>query len=236
MSAHGWFELDKLLGYAEVLLVPASLAYLIVALVRGGRARGLRALALAVVTAITVAQPFGVKGEPITPNQFFAGDPRPAKAEEVHSTRVLGLSLFRFRPYRRKIWYLNGEGGNPTHWLKLRSWLWPGLLTNGSKVERLCGTDMQPCWVPEGDSDTYGRPSNLQLVKSGNEWRYRILTADGTSPKYPPPFRTGTHTYNGYYRLTVGVSSKGGLAYWIVSAALGMALVLRLHRDRRRRT
>lgn len=228
MSAHGWFELDKLLGYAEVLLVSASLAYLIVALVRGGRARAVRAIVLVGITALTVAQPFGVKGEPITPSQFFAGNPRPAKAEEVHSMRVLGLSMFRFRPYRRRVWYLNGEGGNPTHWLKVRSWLWPGLLTNGSKVERLCGTDMQPCWVPEGDSDTYGRPSNLQLVKSGDEWRYRILTANGTPPRYPPPFRTGTYSYNGYYRLAIGVSSNAGLAYWIVSAALGVALVLRL--------
>jgi hypothetical protein len=53
--------LDKVLGWAEVVLVAASLMYLVVALLRNGRKRAGRALILAGVVAVTVAQPFGLR-------------------------------------------------------------------------------------------------------------------------------------------------------------------------------
>jgi hypothetical protein len=57
MPAHDWLRLDQVLGYTEAVLVGASLAYLVVAAVRGGRGRSVRAMVLAGVLAATVAQP-----------------------------------------------------------------------------------------------------------------------------------------------------------------------------------
>src|SRR5919109_4922476 len=102
MGASEWLALDKILGWAEVVLVAVSLTYLVFAVVRDDRRRACRAMILASVVAVTVAQPFGVKGVPISPSEFAAGKPRPAKAEAVHSLRVLGVPLFGFRPNTRR--------------------------------------------------------------------------------------------------------------------------------------
>lgn len=228
MNAADWLNLDEVLGFVECVFVPASVIYLLIAIARGGRRRVVRALVLATLLALTVAQPFGVKGVPMSPEEFAAGDAMPAESEAVHSVRVLGVPLFGFRPYTRGIVYVNGESGYPDDWLKVRSWLWPGILTNGEKVERLCGNTSQPCWVPEDQSQSgFGRSSNLELVRAGAEWRYRILTHEGRPPNYPGP-RDGTYAYNGYYRLTVGLVSLPGLMYWLVVATLAVRLIRRL--------
>jgi hypothetical protein len=220
------------LGYTEFVLLPVSIGYLVLVVIRAGRARAARALILAGVLALTIAQPFGVKGVPISPQEFTEGDTRPADADAIHSVRVLGVPLFGFRPYTREISYLNGEGGYPSDWLKVRSWLWPGLLTNGTKVERLCGNDFQPCWVPEDQSqEGFGRASNLQLVEADGEWRYRILRFDGSPPEYPPPRTTGTYGYNGYYRLAGGIVSTAGVVYWLLVGGLGALILIRIRRS-----
>lgn len=228
MSANDWLAVDNVLGYAEPVLVAVAIVGLARALLRGGRWRTLRAVLLAVIVGITVAQPFGVKGVPISPQEFAADDPQPANAESIHSVELLGLPLFGFRPYTREIQYLNGEGGYPDTWLKVRSWLWPGLLTNAEKLERLCGTTRQPCWVPEDQNQTgFGRAGNLELVRADGQWRYRILTPDGSPPRYPGE-STGVYAYNGYYRLTIGIVSTPGLVYWLLAGVLGLGIFLRL--------
>lgn len=100
MDASAWRAVDQILGVAELLLVPASVIYLVVALARLGRAKTLRALAVVGVTALVVAQPFGVKGIPISPEEFRADNPRQVDAEAIHSVRELGIPIFGFRPYR----------------------------------------------------------------------------------------------------------------------------------------
>ena len=234
MGANEWLEIDKTLGYAELVLVPASLVYLVWALLRRHRRRTIRALLVAGLLAITVAQPFGVEGVPISPQEFAAGNPEPVDPESVQSVDVLGLGLFRFRPYTREIFYFDGQGGLPIAWLKVRSWVWPGLLANASKVERLCGNTLQPCWTPRDQpQNRFGRASNLELVQADGEWRYRILTRDGSPPRYPgnssEPYR-----YNGYYRLAVGLVSFAGLVYWFVAGGIGVVLLLRLRDERSR--
>jgi hypothetical protein len=101
-------------------------------------------------------------------------------------------------------------------------------LTNGEKLDRLCGNVSQPCWVPKDRSQSgFGRASNLELVRAGTEWRYRVLTHAGRPPDYPGP-GDDTYAYNGYYRLTVGLVSLPGLVYWLVVATLAGPLILRL--------
>ncbi len=83
MGSGGWLRLDQLLRFVDYLLAPASLIELLVARVKGGRRRGLVALALAGTLAISVAQPFGVKAVPISPDRYAAGNPEPAEAEQI---------------------------------------------------------------------------------------------------------------------------------------------------------
>jgi hypothetical protein len=188
-----------------------------------------RALAIVGVTALVVAQPFGIKGVPISPEEFRADNPRQVDAEAIHSVRVLGVPIFGFRPYTTEIFRFNGEIGSPTHWL---SWLWPGAFTNGETLDALCGTTDSPCWEPEGAGQTgQASPSNLELVTTGNEWRYRILTADGQ-----PPSPDDADDYHGYYRLTIGLVSEAGLVYWLVVATLSVGLLARWRFVRTRST
>jgi hypothetical protein len=222
MPAPDWLTLDQVLGYAEVVLVGASLAYLVVAALRGGRGRSVRALVLAGVVAVTVAQPFGVRAVPITARQFAAAEPTP-HAQATHSIDVLGLPLFGFVPYTRDIVSVQGETGDPTQWLKVRSWLWPGLLTNASKITRLCGPTSQLCWTPEDSAVGAGRSSNLHLARAGDQWLYRVLTRNGS----PAPYG-GTN--GGTYRVAVGIASFSGLTYWLVVGVLGAGVLIRRRR------
>jgi hypothetical protein len=82
----GWFELlDTLLGWAEVILVPFSVVWLLAAIVKRDRRRVRVGVVVALVLCITVAEPFGVKGVPITRAQFAAGHPRAADSQGIHS-------------------------------------------------------------------------------------------------------------------------------------------------------
>lgn len=177
------------------MAAPAALAYLAVAALRGGRARTARAAVLAVVVGLTVAQPFGVRATRIDPGGG-------GRSEAVDAWHRIGT--FRFQAYRRAIVYLNGESGDPTDWLKVRSSLLvPGLLTNGAKLDRLCGTSGRPCWTGSGE---------LQLRKDGDGWRYEVL--DGRRPGAKPVAA---------YRLSTGIVSPAGLGFWVLAVALLMA-------------
>jgi hypothetical protein len=220
--------LDVLLGVAELLLVPASVVYLAMAVFRPSRRRAMAALALAGVLALTLAQPFGVKSEPITPEEFAAGNPQPAEAEAVHSVRVLGVPVFGFRPYRGltvEPYQPILRRGQTGIWLKIRSWVWPGLLTNGSKVAFVCEDSVAPCWTPEGEAEPTGRPSKLDLVQADGEWRYHVRSPSGGLPQLPD--KTGSF---GFYRLSPGIVSWIGLLYWIALPAFAGAVILSLRR------
>jgi hypothetical protein len=147
--------------------------------------------------------------------------------------------LFAFRPYTGDVVYINGESSYPKKWIKVRSWIWPGLLTNAAKVGVMCsGSETDPCWDPRAkDLSGTTKSKNLQLVRDAGQWRYRVLTPFGEpfeggggfgSADFPPR----RVNYSGYYRLTVGIVSDSGLAYWALTALLGS---LALARTRRRR-
>jgi len=229
MSAAGWAELDQALGYAELVAVPAAVGLLALAAVRPKRVRPRRALIAAIVVGATLAQPFGVRATPLERQQFYEPGMRRVDAQAVHSIDVLGVPIVGFRPYTRPIFYINGESGYPTHWLKVRTWVWPVLLTNATKLVRLCGVISDPCWKPTGEQG-YGRSEDLQLWRTREgEWRYRVLTiADSAPPGGPPPPTQETFYA---YRLTLGLASPAGLIYWLI--VLGLSLAPRLSASQR---
>lgn len=119
-----------------------------------------------------------MKAVPVNARQFAAAQPTP-HAQGTHSIRVLGVPLFGFAPYTRDIFYVESETGDATQWLKVRSWLWPGLLTNASKIIRLCGPTSEPCWTPQGGAGSAGRSSNLKLSRAGDRGCIGSLPATG---------------------------------------------------------
>jgi hypothetical protein len=116
------------------------------------------AFPVALITALTVAQPFGVRAEPVSAN---AGAAVPGR-ESVRSAPPL-----RFRLYENPIFHLGlGECCPPQDTLRVRSWvLVPGLLTNAGDV-----TDLH------GD----GVPSSWTLQRHGEEW---VVRANSPSPR-----------------------------------------------------
>jgi len=99
-----------------------------------------------VLTALTVAQPLGVRAEPAAASPDPA---RPFDPAATHGVELLGVSLLEFRLYRRERFdplAPLGECCPPTHTLRVRSWVGPGLLTHATEVAQLCG-DL-PCWQP----------------------------------------------------------------------------------------
>lgn len=213
MSNSAWQHLDWALAIAEMVLVPISLVALAWAMKRQRLVTP--AFIFCVIVAATLAQPFGVKAITISPEEYVSGHPVVAKAEAVHSASVLGVPLFGFAPYSREALYRTDTSPRAT--FKVRSWLWPGLLTNADHGAALCG-EGRPCWEP-GDSSA----GNLELVRAGGMWRYRILRFDGTP--VPPRERD----LGGDYRLAVGITSWAGVVYWLILIAAAVA-----HRRRRR--
>lgn len=186
------------------LVVPA--AGLVIALGRFSDRRPrlqILAVPLTVLTALTVAQPFGVRADGIQ----AAGRQPLVSGESVDPTAtqtedVLGLPILNFQLYRRDKFDPAaglGECCPPTHDLRIRSWVWPGLMTNGTQVFGLCGDS--PCWDPD-DPSTRGA---VKLIEKGNTW-YAIAASHGLA-----------YTWH----LSAGVTSQLGVVYWVL-AALGL--------------
>jgi hypothetical protein len=208
----------------DVSAIPATLralamvvAGLIVARVARGRPGAWKlAIALAVATALTVAQPLGVRAVPIDASAAQSG--RTVDPSETHRLDVLGVPVLAFRFYRRERFdplAAIGECCPPTHTLRVRSWLVPGLLTHATELEQLCGD--RPCWEPGETAKT----SSLQLQEASAGWHATL----GGARDAPPPQR---------WRLAAGIASPAGAAYWTL-AAIGIVAVVRRQRRRAER-
>lgn len=252
---------DRIAGWAEVLLVPASLGLLLVACGLGGlriwrwrlagvllvvwvvagafgvgslvlgasfpflaavslvarlarRWPGARKLAVPLValTALTVAQPFGVRAQRLDHAEAQAAlAGAPGDPEDTHSMDVVGVPIVRFTSYRRKIEgnLLAGLGEccPATHTLRVRSWVAPGLLTHATQIAEICGDE--PCWKPGS--------SSLGVQETAGQ-RYLVL-GDPDKPAEA-------------WRLSFEVVSAWGVIYWMLAAGG----VLTLLRRRRRRS
>lgn len=226
MSADALRLIDQVLGVVELVLVPFSVVWLAAAVVQRGR-RATGPLVLAAVLALTIAQPFGLKAVPLSSSGLVSGGVVREDAAAVHSVKLLGVPVFGFKPYTRDLWNPNGgDGGEPPTALKVRTWVWPGILWSSTKVEELCGNKVQPCWDP--DDDPAGTRSRLQLLRSGDgDWRYLILRADGRRPEPVAAGEPLDRFNGGRYELRPGIVSTAGLAYWGLVAMLATALLLR---------
>jgi len=250
--------LDRIAGWAEVLLVPTSLGLLLVAcglggvriwrwrllwalpvvlvaagglgavlvgllflgavtlvarLAKGRSGVGKLAVPLVALTALTVAQPFGVQADRLGEAEAqglasSASDPNAPDPVDAHSLDVAGVPVMRFASYRRKIesdvFAGLGECCPPTHSLRVRSWLWPGLMTHATQVMEICGDS--PCWEPGS--------SALKLQRMSGQWY--LTLADASKPAQA-------------WRLGPGIVSGWGVAYWLLAGA-GMVVLLRRRR------
>ncbi len=194
--------LARVLGFAEFLLVPVSLVWLLVALRWPSRQRSRRATTLALVLAITVAQPFGVVATDRAPPPRDAHRVSPTS---VHVARLFGvLPVLPFVLYHQDNLY-SGENV-ATAKLKARSWFWLPILTNATTVTGICGGSDSPCWPIGRDSHA------LQLSQSGDN--YYASLVDPAHAKEPPFSTSDT------WDLSAGIVSLSGLVYWILLALL----------------
>ncbi len=202
----GLLAITVLIGdpWALLAIVPAALLIVIIARLsdRWPRTQVL-ALPLTLITALTVAQPLGVKADLVDPPPPAALLRAPAyDPARTESADVLGVPLLHFRLYRRKKDDLLaglGECCPPTHLLRIRSWVPPGLLTNGTEVYAMCGDSL--CWDPNNPDER----NNLTLVRIEGSW-YATLQGRGQIIAW---------------RLGAGFTSGSGLAYWLL-AGLGI--------------
>jgi hypothetical protein len=159
-----------------------------------------------IATALTVAQPFGIRAEPITPPEI-AGL-RPVDPTTTHSMEVAGISVVRFRLGRRERigW---GEGGDPTHDLRVRSWVPPALLVDASSITDLCGVVTEPCWAPDAASAP-GDARGVSLVSDRGDWLVIATAAQAVTGEAPRQA----------WRLSWGVVSPAGVVFWLLIAAV----------------
>ncbi len=164
---------------------------------------------LALILALTVAQPFGV----IASREKAAPRPPPdaENGDSVHFARVFGIPALPFRLYSRPN-LLQAENA-PWATLRARSWLWLPALTNASRIAETCSSDvLTPCWKPERG---WGRgQTDLTVFQDGGkQW----ATIDnplgrGSGPAPIPDSFT--------WKLRAGIASPAGLVYWILAAIL----------------
>jgi hypothetical protein len=201
--------LARVLGIAEVLLVPVSILWLLLASVRPSRARAWRSIGLAAGVALTVAQPFGVvAGERSAP----PAGARPVNPTSIHVARLAGfLPTLPFTLYHED-YIVSGENG-PTAALKARSWFWLPVLTNATTIKDICSNNVvsTPCWGSDGRA--YDYPTNLRLSEKAG--RYYVTLLNPAARNYSPYDRT-SYTWE----LAPGLASPAGLIYWVVLAVL----------------
>ena len=219
--------LDRYLGGVEILLVLASVPALAAVIAFPSRRRlVLSSLGVAII-GITLAQPFGLVARDQGASLPPAGA-RPVGATSVHATHFGPLPI-RFRLYHRTSilrWF-----NTPDATLRARSWMPPGLLTNSARVAQLCAPD-GPCWAPHDNPKglIHGElpgdyADTLLLFKQGPTY-WAVITRphpDGAS-------RPATKDIAGSWKLTSGLASPLGLAYWILASAALLAGYWRLRR------
>ena len=192
---------DRIVGLLEIVLVAASLGLLWLFATRRKSSRLL--LILPVVTALTVAHPFGIRAEPVsTPSNASASMVDPAK---THRIAIAGIPLASFEVSRRERIRFGGESGEPSHDLRIRSWVPPALLTSATSVTAMCGAVFNPCWTPEDHSGQIGDRRAVTLEKSDSQWFLRA-TAAAVPPDVPQ-----TQSW----RLSWGITSPLGALFWI---------------------
>src|SRR3954466_6089255 len=122
---------DRLLGAAELFGVLVSLAVLARACLRPGLRRSRVAVLLALVLALTVAQPVGVIAHRVSPASAAGST---ADHGGLHTIRLAGVVPFFYTLYQRRNFLAGLSENVPTQTLRARSWLGPGLLTTSSSV------------------------------------------------------------------------------------------------------
>lgn len=211
--------LDRVLAVAEIVLVALSLYALVAACIARSRRWARRATIAAVVTAITVAQPFGV----VATREHGAVPPAATRSspEGVHTLRAFGFLPVPYVLYSRdRVW--KSDTG-PHSDARARSWLWAPVLTNASAVAGTCASDaFVPCWGKSG----YGSKS-LQIADDGGEtW---AVFSNPDSRFHPAGQVPSAFTF----KLGFGLASPAGLVYWAVALGLVVVARLRLRADPR---
>jgi hypothetical protein len=205
-ALHG---IDTALAWVEVLLVPFSIGWLLLAWWRPKPGRLRAAAVLALILAVTVAQPFGVVAEP--------SGPPPASAEQrdpttIHTAYLLGvIPIMPFALYSRDDLTKNLFENNPTATLRARSWLWGPLLTNSSKIADICNQSSvfdPPCWQP--DRPQSGYRNTLTVSQDGGSY-WATLHNRGAAVPAPAEFT---------WKLGWGLASPAGLVYWLLAGGL----------------
>lgn len=207
MPSTFWPALDWILGIGGWLAAITSLIWLVGAWLRPTRQRTRRAVLLALVLAVTVAQPFGIVAHRVARMPANAHAVAPYS---VHAARAFGaIPLFPFAVYRL---HYPPIGDNWTHAsLRVRSWFWLPILTNATHVTGLCGGIVTlPCWDPS----LTGEHNALTLASSGGDYYLRMEDFQST--------RGGYLTW----KLTPGIAYVPGLIYWLLLAVL-IPLVVR---------
>ncbi|MDQ3647394.1 MAG: hypothetical protein M3433_02195 [Actinomycetota bacterium] len=179
-------------------LVALSVAVRLVARFAATRPASWRlAIPLAALTALTVAQPFGVRPSELVGTAAKARA-SPADSAGRHAIEILGVPIMRFVLYRKPIKRLGlGECCPPTHTLRVRSWVTPAFMTSASDVTPLKGDGAPSMWALEGsEADRRVRAS---------------------FPSDCP---------DAAWRLSATVVSGWGVVFWIC-AAIGIAAVVR---------
>lgn len=211
--------LARVLGIAEFFLVPFSVLWLLYALHARSWQRSRRAVTVALILAVTVAQPFGVVA---TERAVPPSGAHPVAPTSIHIARLFGvLPVLPFALYRQEIIY--SAENTPTAMLKARSWFWLPILTNATTIQRICSDDIStPCWQTRGpDPDS----ERLRLFESGGRYYVSLLRA----PYAPAAIRGSLRTYT--WELAPGIASPIGLIYWAVLAIL-IPRILRTRGDR----
>lgn len=170
-------------------------AWLLVKAVRHYSARrARRASAFALAVAVTLVQPFGVEG------QRVASDPRtarPAHADESLTARAGGW--LPVSPWLFTTGLITFDSGEPTGTLRIGSSLWGPLMLGYSTV-----------------SDVYSRDNSSPSATDDLE----LVTYHGSYWLKPTPPAGPSSDNDRVWRLSFGVVSDLGLAYWCAVAAL----------------
>ena len=213
--------LDRLLGIIEVIAVPVSLWWLAVAWLAPAAKRTRRAVVLALIVGLTVAQPFGIVA--VRQNRLPPTDARLLPSRSVHVARLFGvIPLLPFELYpRTNCWTLENR---PSATLRARSWFWLPVLTNSTDVKDMCSNSkFDPCC--ESADANASRRKALSVDERDGVW---VVLRN----MYPVASNIGVPQFY-VWKLEPGIASFAGLAYWIVTGGL-LLVILRTHRKEAR--